>query len=182
MLSGTSLLTTLIAAGGGEGHGNGVDPFVMVCLFGNFIIFFGFLFWKVGPTISMALKARRETMAEELAEAREKQREAEAQLAAYRDKLNNLEAEVQRIVASYEAEARAEAKRLEEDTQRALARLQRESEFTISQEIRKVEDALRAATVEATMEQAEVLIRDRIRPADHRRLADQYINRIEQEA
>lgn len=177
----TTMLLTMIAAGGGESHGDGhsINWIQMVSLFANFAIFFGFLYYKLRPTVGTSLKARRETMAKELNEAREKQREAEAQLAAYRDKLNNLESEVQRIVAAYEAEARADAKRLEEDTEKALARLERESDFTIRQEIRKAEKTLRRATVDATMERAEAIVRKRITTADHRRLADQYVGRIE---
>ena len=177
----TTLLGLVTAAGGGHGDGQ-LNWFEIASLFTNFVLFFGLLYLKLRPAVGASLKARRETMARELEEAREKQQKAEAQLAEYRSKLDNLEAEVRRIVAAYEAEARADAKRLEDETERALARLERESAFTIRQEIRKAEKALRRTTVEATMEQAEQLVRERITPADHRRLADQYIGRIDQEA
>lgn len=176
----TMLLGLLAPAGGGD-HGDGhINWLTVASLFANFALLFGFLYLKLRPAVGTSLKARRATMARELDEARQKQEKAEAQLTDYRDKLDNLEAEVRRIVSAYEAEARADARRLEDETERALSRIERESDFTIRQEIRKAEKALRLSTVKTTIEQAERLVRERITPADHRRLADQYIGRIDQ--
>jgi F-type H+-transporting ATPase subunit b len=175
----------LMAAAGAEGAAHGGDEhhlswFVIGSMFTNFVLFFGFLFVKLKGPVAGALVERRTNMAKKLEEAQAKQREAEAQLAEYKAKLANLEAEVQRVVASYEATAKAEVDRMRQDTDKAIERLARESDFTIQQEMRKAERMIREAAVRATLEAAEALIKDRITDADRRRLVDQYISNLEQ--
>ncbi len=148
----------------------------------NAILFFGFLAMKLRPHVSNGLLARRENMAKQLEEARTQQAEAERRLEEYKAKLENLEAEVARIVRSYEAEAEADKQRLTEETDRAMLRFARETEFTISQEVKKAEKAIRDAAVSATLEAAEQLLTSKITSDDRRRLADEYIRDLEKVA
>ncbi len=164
------------------GGGHHVDWPLVASLFTNVILFFGFLGFKVKPLVSQGLKDRRENMAVELRKADEQRKEAEARLAEYKAKLDNLEDEVARIVAEYETQAEAEKAVIEEETTKALARLEKESEVTISQEMRKAENLIRDAAVKATLEAAEQIITSRITDADQRRLADQYVASLEQGA
>jgi F-type H+-transporting ATPase subunit b len=148
----------------------------------NALLFFGFLAMKLKPHVSNGLIARRENMAKQLEEARAKQADAERRLDEYKTKLENLEAEVARIVKSYEAEAAADKQRLAEDTDRAIQRFVRETEFTINQEVKKAEKAIRDAAVSATLEAAEGLLKSKITADDRRRLADEYIRELEEVA
>nr|XP_061811855.1 ATP synthase subunit b 1-like [Nerophis lumbriciformis] len=176
------LLLTLAAAGGG-GHGSHeMDWFEIGSTITNAILFFGFLAYVLRPIIRDGLAARRANMAKQLEEAKEKQAEAEQRLEEYAKKLDNLEHEVERIVNSYQSEAEADAARMKDDTEKAIIRMQRESEFTIKQEVRKVEQFIRAEAVRATMEAAEQLVNERITDADRRRLTDQYITELEKPA
>ncbi len=84
-----------------------------------------------------------------------------------------------RVVQSYEAQARTDADRMKADADKAIERMARESEVTIEQEIRKAEAVIRASAVQATLEAAESLIKDRITDADQRRLVDQYVSNLE---
>lgn len=175
-------LIGLLAAAGGhaeEAAHHGINWWVLGSMFTNFVLFFGFLFVKLKKPVGTALENRRTDMAKRLEEAQAKQREAEARLAEYKEKLSNLEGEVKRVVASYEAEAKADAERMQADTEKAIERLQRESEIHIQQEVRKAETLIRDSAVKATLEAAESLIKDRITDADHRRLVDQYISNLE---
>ncbi len=170
----------LIAAAGGGDHGeHGLNWFEIGSMVTNFILFFGFIYLKVKGPAKDALKARRTDMAAELEKAQSKQREAEARLAEYKAKLENLESEVERVVQSYEAQARTDADRMKADADKAIERMARESEVTIEQEIRKAEAVIRASAVQATLEAAESLIKDRITDADQRRLVDQYVSNLE---
>ena len=177
------LLAGTAAAGGGGGHGSHeLNWWVIASLVANAVLFFGFLAYKLRPVVATALKDRRVNLAKRLEEAKEKQADAERRLEEYKKKLENLEAEVERIVTAYESEAKADAERMKQETERAIVRLRRENEFTIQQEIRKVERFIHAEAVRATMEAAEQLVRERITDADRRRLTDQYISELERPA
>ena len=170
-------LARLATSAGGHGE---FDMFTAVSLLTNFVLFFGFLFIKLRPVVKNALVDRREQMGVRLREAEEKQKVAKAKLAEYREKLENLELEVQRVVKGYEAEAEAEVSKLREETAKSIERLERETELTIEQEMRKAEKIIRDAAASATLETAEQLVKARITDADRRRLADQYVSQLEQ--
>ena len=159
-----------------------IDWFVLGSMITNAVLFFGFIAVRLKPHVSNGLIARRENMQKQLEEARAKQAEAERRLDEYKKKLENLEAEVAQIVKSYEAEADADRRRLVEDTDRAAQRFARETEFTISQEVKKAEKAIRNAAVASTLEAAEQLLNSKITSDDRRRLADEYIRDLEKVA
>jgi F-type H+-transporting ATPase subunit b len=181
-----SVVALVIAAASAavEGHeGGGHDAFNVfeyASTVTNFVIMFGFLAYVLKRPLTLFLEGRRENMATGLREAKTKQAEAEARLEEYGHKLEHLEEEVQRIVAAYEKEAGADRERLRQDADRAIERLVRETEFTLRQELRKAEKAIREAAVQATLEAAEELVVARITEADHRRLADAYISSLAQ--
>ena len=164
------------------GHDAHINWWVLGSMITNAVLFFGFIAMKLKPHVSNGLIARRENMAKQLEEARAKQAEAERRLDEYKTKLENLEAEVARIVRSYEAEAEADKARLAEDAERAMQRFARETEFTISQEVKKAEKAIREAAIGATLEAAEQLLAAKITADDRRRLADEYIRELEEVA
>ena len=162
----------------GGAHAQSIDWLLVFSLFSNAILFFGLLIWKAAPLVSTSLRQRRAEMATNLEEAQSKQNAAEARLGEYQEKLDNLEREVARVVASYEKEAEADRVRLEEETEKAIARLERETNLTISQEMRKATAAIHASAVEATLRTAEDKIRNRIDDSDHNRLTEQYISSL----
>jgi F0F1-type ATP synthase membrane subunit b/b' len=145
----------------------------------NFAIAIGVIVYFAGPGIRAWLKDRREGFAAQLKEAKAKQAEADQRLAEYGHKLDNLEAEVQRIVKSFEAQGEADRERLHQDADRAIERLVREVDFTIRQESLKAQQAVRAAAVDTTLGLTEKLVRDRITDADKRRLTDEYVGALD---
>lgn len=176
-----SLFLTLIAgadAHGGGAEAHGIDWLLVLSLFTNVILLFGFLIWRSAPAVSKALKARRANMAVDLERAQKKQAEAEARLAEYEAKLENLEQEVANIMRSYEREAESDRKKLEDEAAKTVARLQRETKFTIQQEGLKAEKRIRQAAVDSTLLAAENLVRQKIEPSDHERLVQQYVEQL----
>lgn len=180
----TSLLLLGVAASGGEAEGaeHHFNLFEYLSTLTNFLLMFGFLAYVLKRPLTIFLETRREGMAKALREANEKQRQAERRITEYAHRLDHLEDEVERIVRSYEQEAEADRERLRADADRAIERLARETEFTISQEVRKAEKAIHEAAVSATLEAAEQLIAERIAEADRRRLFDGYIHNLEHDA
>lgn len=171
-------LLTLAIASGGAADAHGIDWLLVGSLFANVGLFFGFLIWKAKPAVAKGLKARRANMAVDLERAQAKQAEAEARLTEYQAKLDNLEKEVAKVVEAYEKEARADRTKIESEADRAIERLNRETEFTINQETLKAKRAIQTAAVEATLTSAEKKIRERIEDADHDRLTRQYVESL----
>lgn len=177
----------LVASSEGHGHGTQVLTIESVkwgevgAVILSAIIFFGFIAYKVRPAVRDGLLKRRSTLEEQLQEAQKKAAEAQARAEEYRDKLAHLEEEVQRIADNYKAEAEREATRMEQETEAAIARLARESDNTIRQEILKAEQRIHEAAVQTTLAAAEQLLRERTTDADQRRLADQYIKQLNEE-
>ncbi len=172
----TSWILATAAAAGAESHGHGVDWVLVASLFANVIVFFGVLFYFAAPLVSRSLKNRRSTMAAELNRAQEKRAEAEAKLAEYQKKLDDLEQEVAKVVQAYEREAHADRARIERDTEKEITRLGREADFSIGQAVKEAEQRIRAEAVRLTIEAAEARVRSQIGGADHRRLTERYID------
>lgn len=163
-------------------HDEGIDWFELGSMAANFVLLFGFLGVVLRPTIRDALVARRKNVGERLEEAQRKQADAEARLQEYKTKMENLEAEFQRVLQSYEAQAQADRERIEAETEKALERMGRENEFRIQQEVRKIEMALRASAAKETLRGAEQLVKDRITDADQRRLTDEWVSQLRERA
>jgi F-type H+-transporting ATPase subunit b len=169
------------AAGGGDhgGDHHAFNLFEYLSTVTNFLVMFGFLAYVLKQPLATFLETRRENMAAQLREAKDKQATAEKRIAEYKHRLDHLEEEVQRIVHSFEKEAEADRERLRQDADRAIERLTREANFTITQEVRKAEKAIREAAASATLEAAESMVKERITDADQRRLTDGYIANLE---
>jgi len=166
----------------GEHHDAGIDWFELGSMVANFVLLFGFLAVVLRPTVRNALVARRQNLSERLEEAQKKQADAEARLEEYKTKMENLEAEFQQVLQSYEAQAKADRERLEAETEKALERMGRENEFTIQQEIRKIEKSLQTSAAQETLRRAEELVKERITDADQRRLTDEWVSQLREQA
>lgn len=177
-----SIPFAVFAGGSGDGH---IDWLNLLFLAINFAIF-AFLvpkIWKFFTDRSPkeAMVAYREDMARQIAEAQTKQAEAEARLAEYVKKLDNLESEVAAIVKNFEAQGDADRKKIEDEAGNKIERASREADFTLRQESLKAQKEIRAVAIETTLRMAEALVTERITDADRRRLADEYIGSVEQQ-
>lgn len=168
-----NLIVAEAPAGGG-----GWNKFKIISQYINFFILFGGIAFLVRKPLQTFLEMRRENMAGQLREAQAKQAEAERRLAEYGQKLENLEAEIGRVVKSFEAQGEADRQRLVVEADKAIERLVREVDFTIRQESVKATKEIREAGVQATLTLAEKLIVERITDSDRRRLADEYIAQV----
>jgi F0F1-type ATP synthase membrane subunit b/b' len=163
----------------GAEHAEGFDVMGYAFALFNFALCIGTIVYFAGPKVTVFLKDRRESLAKQLNEARQKQAEADKRLAEYGHKLDHLEDEVGRIIKSFEAQGEADRERFKTDTDKAIERLVREVDFTITQESLKAQRAIRAAAVESTLSMAEKMVTERITEADKRRLADEYVGQLD---
>lgn len=177
------LVATLVSEAGGEGaHGGGheahFDAVGIAAHWFNFLILVTVLVMVSRKPFLELLKTRREKLGAELAEAKKRQAEAERRLNEYSRKLENLESEVAGIIKNFEAQGEVDRERFRGETDRAIERLVRETDFTIKQESLKAQADIREAAVDATMRLAEALVKEKITDSDKRRLADDYVQQL----
>ena len=175
-----SLGLTMSAAAGSAGKEAGIDWLLIGSLFVNFIIFFGFLGRALRPIVADGLVSRKENMRKALERAEEKQKAAEIQIQEYREKLANLDKEVERILEAYKKEGTTEQAKIKQDTEKALEQLRHQTEMTIQQEFRKAQQAIRSEIVGSTLKNAKDKLQQNIGPEDQTRLVEQYISHLQQ--
>jgi F0F1-type ATP synthase membrane subunit b/b' len=153
--------------------GGETPPFIAMLI--NFGILAGGYYWLGKKPVGAALQHRRDTIAKEIDEAQRMKREAEARAKTYQDKLAKLEEEV---TAAREAIIRAgenERERIVREAEGKAERMRKDAEFMVQQEIKQIRVDLWRDTVEAAVAAAEQLLTQRVTPADHERLAENYL-------
>jgi F-type H+-transporting ATPase subunit b len=139
-----------------------------------------FLLGKLAlPKIRAMSDRRHEQTQRDLDEARRLHREAKERLADYQHRLDAIDREIAGVVAAIRAEAEAEVARAVRAAEEQAARLKRESEFTISQELKQLRIDLTRDTTARAIAAAEKLIREKLTDADQRRLTEQFVRAIE---
>jgi F-type H+-transporting ATPase subunit b len=128
-----------------------------------FALFFGVMIWlKVPQAIMGALDSRSNEIAKELHEARRLREEAEKLLADYQAKRTAAEAEARAIVDGAKEQAAAVAEETRQSMLAAMARREKQAEDRITSAQTKASDEVRAAAVEAAVNAAERMIRERM--------------------
>jgi F-type H+-transporting ATPase subunit b len=135
-------------------------------------------FWKGLPAIKKALAKRSQGIADELANAEQTRRDAEAELASLRASLGNAEQESRRIVA----EARERAGTLEADL---IARYEAEAREAVQRARIEVEASktqaladLREEVVGMTVQATEAILSETLDPSSQAQLVDRYIDQV----
>jgi F-type H+-transporting ATPase subunit b len=179
------MLELLLAAGGAAPHINWFSwanreefpPLAFAVI--NFIVLLFVLRRLALPKIRATSDRRHEETRRELEEARRLHREARERLADYEKRLKAIDQEIANLVAAVRAEAEAEAARTIKVALEQADRLKRESEFTMSQELKQLRIDLERETVERAIAAAEKLLRERLTDADQRRLTEQFVGSLE---
>jgi F-type H+-transporting ATPase subunit b len=153
--------------------GEGPKPFAAMAI--NFAILAAVYYTAGKKPIGEALKARRASIAKEIEEANRMRQEAEARAKQYQSKLETLEEELVTAKAALLEAARGERDRVMKEAEEKAARMQKDAEFLIEQEIKQMRQDLWRETVESAVATAEELLKKRITSADQERLAEDYL-------
>lgn len=182
-----AVLATAAAAhaeGGGHGGGHG-EPHVanwwhvgseyagspaLGLLMITFVIFVVGLVVLVRPKLSVYLENRSDDVRKAIEEAQRARKAAEERARAAEQKLANLEGEMVRLKADFEAQGKAELERVEKLAQEAAARIARDAEDTINAERERAELALRTEAARLALDLAETRIRGALNADDDARL------------
>jgi F-type H+-transporting ATPase subunit b len=177
--------------GGGQEHGGGHGPVSLSELFTspqflgavvNFLVLVGLFVYFGRKPIGNFLAGRRKAVEEGLADAKRLTEAAEAKYKEYSERLEQLDRELENIRAEMVKAGEAERDRIVAEAEAKAARLRRETDFLIEQQMKQLRVDLTKETVEAAVSAAESVLREHTNAADQERLAKSYLERLQQEA
>ncbi|MFW5876696.1 MAG: hypothetical protein ACOCXM_08160 [Myxococcota bacterium] len=134
-----------------------------------------------GPRIRAFLVARRKEIAEGLEEAQRLKTEAEAKYEEYASRLDQLDQEMARIRQEMVKAGEAERDRIVSEAEAKAARMRRETQFVIEQQMKQLREDLTKEAVHAAIQAAETVLKEKVTADDQQRLAKQYLTIVGQE-
>lgn len=164
----------LFAAEGGSG-----SPLLdFIYKFINFAVLFGVIYYFAKKPIANAMKNSATTAKQNLDEARDAQKQVEAELEEFRQKLAQMKEEAQTMVEEAKKEAETEKERIIEEGRRLAEKVKDQARVAIEQEYKKAEAELRRWTAEETVQLAEQQIQERIEASHHENLVKNFLNQL----
>jgi len=138
-----------------------------------------FLLFKYGrKPIGDALRQRKLGIMKGIEDAAKMKAAAEARLAEYQKKLDDIDSEVARIHREMKSSGEAESARILSEAKERRARMERDAHTLIDQELKAARESLLRDTVRAAVKSAEATLTARIGDDDQQRLADEYLTSI----
>lgn len=170
------------------GEKEGVEPGLlwrpkgMPVPFGALLLNAAILYWlliKFGKKpIGDALKARKLGIMKGMEDAAKMKAEAEASLAKYQKKLDDIDEEVARIKREAKEQGEAESARILSEAKERRARMERDARLLVEQELKAAREELLRETVRAAVKSAEATISAKVGEGDQQRLGDEFLASI----
>jgi F-type H+-transporting ATPase subunit b len=154
--------------------GNKAKPPYLAAFINVALVAFLYVYLGKKP-IAAALKARRDEVSKQIEEAQAIKHEAEARSLQYAAKLEKLGQEVETTKAGLLATGDEERARIVREAEEKAARLQKDAMFLLEQERRQLRIDLQRDAVADAVASAEQILRTRLTPADHERLAEEFL-------
>jgi F0F1-type ATP synthase membrane subunit b/b' len=151
-------------------------PFAALLI--NTALLFGLLYKFARAPVAKGLVDRRQRIMRGIDEATAMKDEAKRQLDTYRSKLDNLDAEIERVKREMRETAEAERQRILGDAAARRTRLEQEARVLIEQELKAVREELTRATALAALRSARDLLATNTSTDDHRRLCEEYLETL----
>jgi len=144
----------------------------------NTALLFGLLYKFARAPVAKGLVDRRQRIMRGIEEATAMKEEAKRQLDAYRSKLDNLDAEVERVKREMREAAEAERQRILGEAATRRTRLEQEARVLVEQEFEAARDDLTRETARAALRSARELLIANTSTDDHRRLCEDYLETL----
>ncbi|MCH7477071.1 MAG: hypothetical protein IIA14_03095 [SAR324 cluster bacterium] len=176
---GLGLLVALPALAAEEAAADHGFPWFDIAIkFLNFAILMGIiLYYARKPVAGFFIGAARE-IKRTLDGAREAAAQAAAERKAQQEKIENLQAELERMVAGARADAGKELEQLSAEAQAQGERIKAQTHLQVEQEMRKARVELRTQLADETVRLAEELIRRQMDETKQRDLVGDYIEQM----
>ena len=154
--------------------------------FGAMLLNSAVLYWLLvrfaKKPLADALKSRKTSILRGMEEAAKMKKESEERLAEYEQKLATLDQEIERIRQDMRASGQSERKRILAEAKEKRARMERDAQTLISQELKTAREGLLSEMSRAALRSAEITLRAKVTAADQNRLAEDYLAGIKNAA
>ncbi|HKO94160.1 MAG TPA: ATP synthase F0 subunit B [Polyangiaceae bacterium] len=144
----------------------------------NTLLLLGLLVRFARAPIAKGLADRRQRISRGIDEATAMRAEATEQLRVYRAKLDNIDAEIERVRREMRESAEAERRRVLEEASVRRQRLEQEARLLVERELSVVREELTRATAAGALASARELLKRSVSTEDHRRLCDEYLHNL----
>lgn len=144
----------------------------------NFTVLAAALFFLLRKPLAKGLNARTAGIRDQLSDLEARKNEAEAQLAAYTEKLAKLDQEAERLVAEYIRQGNEAKERILQEAELAAEKLEAQALRNIEHEFKTAKAKLQEDILEKALAKAEEIIRERITAEDQDRLVDEYLEKV----
>jgi F-type H+-transporting ATPase subunit b len=171
----TVLAQSAFAAGGGGHEEASFTPVIFQGL--NLLILLGIIVHYAKAPMRRSLADRAAQVTRDIDEAARLHGEAETRLKEYEAKLASLQKEADELLAEMKREGEH---RLITEAQAESERIRAEAERAAENEIARARARLESEVVDLAITAAEQAIRNKLGPADHRRLTADYLGRLEE--
>lgn len=128
--------------------------------------------------IAEALMKRKQSIMQEIDNATRLREEAEARLQTYEDKFETMEETLEQLKGELALQAEIEKKHLLNEAEERRARMKRDAEFRIEQELKAAKSELLQAAVQSAVEAAEELLKKSASAQDQDRMTKEYLSAI----
>lgn len=155
------------------------DPPLLAAVINLAIVVFVLFHFGKKPVVE-ALAKRKKTIMQDIDAATELREDAEKRLATYEKQLATIEDRRNELKEEYATQWEAERRRILKDAEEKAARLRRDAEFRVAQELKQAQSDLLREAVDDSVVAAESLLKSRIGASDQERLADEYLAGIGQ--
>lgn len=155
----------------------GMPPPFAAQLFNTFLL--ALVLFKVARRpVAQGLKDRRQKIVRAIEDSAAMKKEAEEQLRLYQHKIDNLDAEIERVRREMREGAEAERRRVLEEAEARRTRMEQEARTLVEQELAALRDELTRETARAAVRSATDILRASVSTEDHRRLCEQYLDTL----
>ena len=177
LLLGVFSVSTALGASGGEGGSKGwvaTDTFRVM----NFAVLAIVLIFLLRKPLTQALSSRIKTIKDELEDLEARKDEAEKKLAAYNEKLAQLEKEAETIVADYIKQGNEARERILNEAESSAEKLKAQARRNIEHEFEQAKLKLQEEIFETSLEKAEEIIKNKFSEDDQDRIVDEYLKKV----
>jgi len=164
-----------------EAHGgeHGWDQTALIASGVNFVILIGLFVYLFRDSLNKYLKDRKATIERELNEAARLKAEAEAKHKEYSERLAKLDQELEQIKKDMIATGVKERDRIVAEAEQKAARMRREAEFMVEQQLKTLRADLTREAAETAIAAAEQLLTKATTSFDQQRLAQEYLTSLQ---
>jgi F-type H+-transporting ATPase subunit b len=166
-------------AHGAHGEHGGWDTGAILASVVNFIVLLGLFSYLFKDSLNKFLKERKATVERELNEAARLKAEAEAKHKEYSERLAKLDQELEQIKKDMIAAGVKERDRIVAEAEQKAARMRREAEFIVEQQVKQLRTDLAREAAEAAVSAAAELLSKATTSYDHQRLAQDYLTALQ---